>query len=340
MIERILILEGVYRDSVTLMSASQAASGLEGVKSATAVAATRLNLALLEKNRFPPSETGAATPADLVIAVRARDAGAAQAAVEAIETALRGGEQEAGQGRTAPPRSLAAAARRRGDANLAVISVPGDDAAYECATALEAGLNVFCFSSGFDIGIEAALKRRALELGLLLMGPDCGTAIIDGTAIGFANEVERGPVGIVAASGTGAQQISCLLDTAGVGISELIGVGGRDLSREVGGAMSAHAISLIGRDPGTECIVVVGKSPDPGVAAAGEGVGAHHLTGGLVAASGGAAPVSGEVASGTRVQADETAAAPQPNPEHPPHQCGSHRAGAAGGVGSPRGRDG
>ena len=267
MIERILILEGVYRDSVSLMAASQAASRLESVESATAVAATRLNLALLEKNGFPPSETGAATPADLVIAVRARDAGAARGAVEAIETALRGGEQEAGQSRTAPPRSLAAAARRRGDANLAVISVPGDAAAYECATALEAGLNVFCFSSGFEIGIEAALKRRALELGLLLMGPDCGTAIIDGTAIGFANEVERGPVGIVAASGTGAQQISCLLDTAGVGISELIGVGGRDLSREVGGAMSANAIALIGRDPRTECIVVVGKSPDPGVAA-------------------------------------------------------------------------
>lgn len=267
MVERIVVLEGTYRDSVTLMSASHEASQLDGVVSASAVMPTTLNLELLERDGFPVSEAGAATPADLVIAVRARDADAAGSAVEAIQEALRGGEREPAPGRTLPPRSLAAAARRRPDANLAVISVPGDSAAYECAIALESGLNVFCFSSAFDIGIEAELKRRALELDLLLMGPDCGTAIIDGTAIGFANEVDRGPVGIVAASGTGAQQISCLLDAAGVGISELIGVGGRDLRREVGGAMSARAISLLGRDPATECLVLVGKSPDPAVAA-------------------------------------------------------------------------
>ena len=273
MVERVVVVERTYRDSVSMMSASQSASRLVDVDIAMAVSATPLNLELLQRDGFSSAQADAATPADLVIAVRARDANAAEDALETIRAELRGGAPDVDPIQSRPPRSLAAAARRRRDANLAVVSVPGDRAAYECATALEAGLNVFCFSSGFDVGIEAALKRRARELDLLLMGPDCGTAILDGVGIGFANEVQRGPVGIVAASGTGAQQISCLLGTAGVGISELIGVGGRDLSGAVGGVMSAHAISMLGRDPRTECVVVVGKSPDANVASAL----AHHL---------------------------------------------------------------
>lgn len=261
------MIEGTYRDSVSLMLAAQAASRLDGVQGASAVSATPINLELLRRDGFASPEMDAATPADLIVAVRAAEAEAVEAALEAIRTELRGGGGDTGPSQLAPPRSITAAARRT-DANLAVISVPGDRAAYECATALEAGLNVFCFSSGFDAATELALKRRALELGLLMMGPDCGTAILDGTGIGFANQVAPGPVGIVAASGTGAQQVSCLLDSAGVGISQLIGVGGRDLGGEVHGAMSARAISILGADPATECIVVVGKSPDPGVAQA------------------------------------------------------------------------
>ena len=266
MVERVTVIEGTYRDSVSLMLASQSASRLEGVSSATAVSATPLNLELLRRAGFDQPEADGTAAGDLVIAVRAQDEESAERALVAIRSDLRGGKQQQDGASERPPRSLAAAARR-GDANLAVISVPGDRAAYECATALESGLHTFCFSSGFDVAIEAALKQRALDRELLMMGPDCGTAIIDGIGIGFANAVERGPVGIVAASGTGAQQISCLLDAEGIGISELIGVGGRDLRAEVGGAMSARAISILAEDRRTECIVVVGKSPAPAVAA-------------------------------------------------------------------------
>jgi FdrA protein len=147
-----------------------------------------------------------------------------------------------------------------------VISVPGDSAAFECAVAIEAGLNVFCFSSGFGVATELALKRRAIGRGLLMMGPDCGTAILDGIGIGFANEVDRGPVGLVGASGTGLQQVTCLLDLAGVGVSHAIGVGGRDLSAEVGGAMALHALELLLDDDATEIVVVLAKSPATAVA--------------------------------------------------------------------------
>jgi FdrA protein len=127
---------------------------------------------------------------------------------------------------------------------------------------------VFCFSDGVSVEVEAALKRRALERGLLFMGADCGTAILDGVALGFANAVERGPVGIVGASGTGIQEVCCLLDAAGVGVSHAIGVGGRDLSAEVGGLMMRRGLELLAADEETQAIVAISKPPDATVAAA------------------------------------------------------------------------
>jgi len=153
------------------------------------------------------------------------------------------------------PRS---AARADPDLNLALVSVPGMHAAYESASALESGLHVMCFSSGVTVEREAALKRRAAELDLLFMGPDCGTAIIDGVWLGFANAVCRGPVGIVGASGTGIQEVSCLLDSADVGVSHAIGVGGRDLSEGIGGSMFRRALELLAHDGDT--VVVLGIS--------------------------------------------------------------------------------
>jgi FdrA protein len=159
-----------------------------------------------------------------------------------------------------------AATRRDPDLNLAVLSVPGRHLHYEIAEALQAGLHVFCFSDGLDPATEAACKQVAAERGLLLMGPDCGTAILDGVGLGFANAVRRGPVGVVGASGTGIQEVTCLLDAAGVGISHAIGVGGRDLSPEVGGIMTLRALDLLAADDTTERLVVISKPPDPMVA--------------------------------------------------------------------------
>jgi FdrA protein len=165
-----------------------------------------------------------------------------------------------------PPRSLRGAAGRDPDLNLAVLSVPGRHLAYEAAQAIQAGLHVFCFSDGLDLATEAAFKAAAAERGLLFMGPDCGTAILDGVGLGFANAVRRGPVGVVGASGTGIQEVTCLLDAAGVGISQAVGVGGRDLSPEVGGTMTLRALELLAGDDATERLVVISKPPDPGVA--------------------------------------------------------------------------
>jgi FdrA protein len=267
---RVEVRRGTYHDSVTLMQVSRQAEELAGVEAAAAVAATPVNLELLARQEFAVdgAELG---PSDLVVCVRAADEAAADRALEQVRALLAGAGRGAGPGSdggvgAAPPRSLRTAARRDPDLNLAVLSVPGRHLHYEIAEALQAGLHVFCFSDGLDPASEAACKRAAAERGLLLMGPDCGTAIIDGVGLGFANAVRRGPVGVVGASGTGIQEVTCLLDAAGVGISHAIGVGGRDLSPEVGGIMTLRALDLLAADAATERLVVISKPPDPQVA--------------------------------------------------------------------------
>ena len=268
---RVEVRRGTYHDSVTLMQVSRQAEDLPGVEAAAAVAATPVNLELLARQGFGVDEAGLG-PSDLVICVRAADEEAAGQAMAQVEALLAGGGGAGGgagtgSGRVAvAPRSLRAAARRDPELNLAVLSVPGRHLHYEIAEALQAGLHVFCFSDGLDPATEAARKREAAERGLLLMGPDCGTAILDGVGLGFANAVRRGPVGVVGASGTGIQEVTCLLDAAGVGISHAIGVGGRDLSPEVGGIMTLRALALLAADETTERLVVISKPPDPEVA--------------------------------------------------------------------------
>jgi succinyl-CoA synthetase alpha subunit len=153
-----------------------------------------------------------------------------------------------------------------GDANLALISVPGHFATDEARKALQLGLNVMIFSDNVGIEDEAALKREARELGLLVMGPDCGTAIIGGLPIAFANVVPRGDIGIIGASGTGIQEVSCLIARAGGGISHAIGTGGRDLNAQVGAITTLMAIDALDADAATRHIVLISKPPADAVA--------------------------------------------------------------------------
>jgi FdrA protein len=324
---RVEVRRGTYHDSVTLMQVSRQAEQLPGVEAAAAVAATPVNLELLARQGFAVDPAGLG-PSDLVVCVRAADEEAADQAIEQVAALLAGSSGGAsggaGTGPEAPPRSLRAAARRHPDLNLAVLSVPGRHLHYEITQALQAGLHVFCFSDGLDPAAEVACKRLAAERGLLLMGPDCGTAILDGVGLGFANAVRRGPVGVVGASGTGIQEVTCLLDAAGVGISHAIGVGGRDLSPAVGGIMTLRALDLLAADPATERIVVISKPPDPEVA--GRVAEAAAATGkpAVLAFLGMAAPPplpdgvtfagSLEAAAAWTVQGGGVAGTPQPQP--------------------------
>ena len=184
-----------------------------------------------------------------------------------MEVALAERERSTGSADAIPQRTIGGGlAELEADPSLAIISVPGQYAVAEAADAIAAGRSVLVFSDGVPVEHEVALKRAAHEAGVLVMGPDCGTAIVSGVALGFANVVRPGPVGLVAASGTGAQQVSCLLDMAGVGVSHVLGVGGRDLSEAVGGLATLDALAALDADPATERVMLVSKPPAPSVA--------------------------------------------------------------------------
>lgn len=259
------VRSGAYHDSVTLMQASRALTEVDGVSSALVAMATPLNLDLLAGMGF---DVPAAGPADMVVAVRAKDDAAVTAAREALAKLLADLSQQpiADLGGAAAPRTIASAARAASDATVALISVPGPHAFSEAMDALQAGLHVMVFSDNVSVAEEIALKDAAAARGLLVMGPDCGTAVIGGVGLGFANAVRPGRIGVVAASGTGSQQVMCLLDAAGVGVSHVIGVGGRDLSAAVGGRSTLQAMQLLGADPSTDVVMVVSKPPAPEMA--------------------------------------------------------------------------
>jgi len=252
------IRRGFYADSVALMRIAREL-GKGGVE-ASLMIGTPSNKALLKESGLLAKEGESARPDDLIIAVRGKKAEAALALAEEL---LGSGSSDAPGGNYPTFDSLGSVPEGM---NLVLISVPGDYAAAEARRALERGLHAMVFSDNVPIAEEVALKDLALKRGLLLMGPDCGTAIIAGTPIAFANAVPRGDIGIVSASGTGLQEVSCLLARSGRGISHGIGVGGRDLSREVGGRMTLAAMDALEADRGTKRIIVISKPPAPSVA--------------------------------------------------------------------------
>ncbi len=262
------IRKGAYFDSVTLMNVGRQLSGMDGVDDAAVVMGTEENKNILKASGLLTSELAGAAGSDLLIAVRADDAATAEAALAEVDGLLVRDRTAIDDASAREPRSLEGAVDMVPDANLALISVAGRYAGALADDALDRGLHVMLFSDNVPLDVEVSLKKKAHELGLLVMGPDCGTAIVNGAPLGFANAVSRGPVGIVAASGTGLQEVSCLLSNDGVGVSQALGTGGRDVSDAVGGVTFLDAMRALGNDPETSVLVLVSKPPDPGVVAA------------------------------------------------------------------------
>ena len=261
MVERILVRKGSYRDSVSLMKISNEVSKCRGVSQTVVVMATPLNKRFLADSGFKGEEIEGADPDDLIIAVQAQGEEAVQSALSKVEEMLAPkGSSEIGESR---PSTLASAIDLMPGANLALISVPGRFAKREAMNAIQRGLNVFLFSSNLSGDDELELKRAAKDRNIIVMGPDCGTSIINGVILGFGNVVRRGAIGIVSASGTGVQQVSTLLDGEGLGISHAIGTGGNDLSEKVGGMTTMEGIRLLEADEGTKVIVLISKPPGP-----------------------------------------------------------------------------
>ncbi len=266
MIVRSVVKRSTYVDSVTLMLVQKEVRQQPGVTEAGLVVATDANRTLLREADLLTPEAEAAGPDDLVISASGTSADAVAAALVLAEQLLTQRRQPTAAGEYRP-RTIAAARRMLPDATIAAISVPGRFAAAVAREALQAGLHVFLFSDNVPLEDELALKRMAAERGRLLLGPGCGTALIGGAGLGFANKVRRGSIGIVAAAGTGLQEVSTQIHRCGGGVSHGIGTGGRDVAQAVGGMTMMHGIAALAADPDTGVIVLVAKPPHPSVAA-------------------------------------------------------------------------
>lgn len=261
------IRKGFYLDSVALMRLSREIAGMPGVVEAALMMGTPANIAIMRNAGLLASDVST-QGSDLVLAVKAENENAARFALDDALKALDKPKAQASGKSEWRPRSIASAVAATPAANIALISVPGEFAAAEARKALNRGLHVLMFSDNVSIADELSLKQLAREAGLLMMGPDCGTAVINGAPLAFANKLKRGKVGIIGASGTGTQEISCLVSEAGVGISHAIGVGGRDLKKDIGGITTLMAIDALDADPGTDHVVLISKPPHPDVARA------------------------------------------------------------------------
>lgn len=256
--------ESQYYDSVTLMNVARKIKSIPGIEDAALVMGTAANKDLLREAKLFSPELEEATSNDLIVIVKGDETSASQA-VDQAENYLTRRTIQSKPLAEHLPRTLRSAVRLQQGSNLAVISLPGQYAVAEAWGALHHGLHVLLFSDNVPLADEIALKRYAVDHNLLMMGPGAGTAIINGVALGFGNALPRGPVGIVSAAGTGLQEVSSLLAKQGVGISQGIGVGGRDLSDEVDAMMMIQAIEALQEDQETEVIVAISKYPSSDV---------------------------------------------------------------------------
>jgi FdrA protein len=257
------IRSGVYYDSAKLMQLQRILADLPGVEDAGVVMGTESNKEILTHIDLITPEVKSATTNDLVIVVRAENDKAAAAAIGSVDEILSRRKQGSGEFR---PRSLETAIQKLPDAKWVLISVAGRFAASLAKDALRAGKHVFLFSDNVSVEEEIELKGISSQKGLLVMGPDCGTAIIKGACLGFANKIPAGPIGVVAAAGTGLQQVTSRIAQLGSGITHGIGTGGRDLSEKVGAVTFKMAVEVLSRDPETKVIVMVSKPPAPKIA--------------------------------------------------------------------------
>jgi succinyl-CoA synthetase alpha subunit len=259
------VLSGVYHDSVKLMRISAAAWEKPGIRQAVAVLGTPMNREQLSQGGLLSGQAEHAGPNDLVLAVEADSLHAAEDELASMEADLSAPRSGGGAGvfTNFPVPTLDAALGKDSQINLALFSIPGPNVRREAERALRKGLHCLIFSDNVSVEDEVALKRLGRERGLLVMGPDCGTAHIGGVGLGFCNVMRPGKIGVVGASGTGIQEVMAAIDAAGGGISCALGTGGRDVSDAVGGLAMIQSIEMLAEDSGTEVLLILGKPPGP-----------------------------------------------------------------------------
>ena len=254
-----VVKKGLYYDSVKLMLVTNKLLEIDSIRNIAVVMGTDLNKDTLIRNHLYSEEAEKATKNDLIIAMDTDSLESFESALKIIDSELNSRSNDNSEEEVYL--SLNSAIKDYHQSNFCIISVPGEYAAEETENALDKNLNVMLFSDNVSVEDEIRLKKYAVSKNLLLMGPDCGTAHINGVPFCFSNHLRKGAIGLVAASGTGCQEVLTIVDKLGGGISNAIGTGGRDLSEKVGGIMTKYALQLLERDIDTKVIGLISKPP-------------------------------------------------------------------------------
>ncbi len=255
-----VVKKGSYHDSVVLMLLTNAIAKLDGVKKVSIMMATPANKDMFKQSGLDTEEVMGASANDMVIAADVEADGVMEHIEEETEAFF--ARQESGEKQeNETVHSWEEALKKEREANLAVISIPGAYAALEAERALDEGLHVFMFSDNVSTEDERRLKEKAHQKGLVVMGPDCGTGIIKGVPIAFTNHCQKGSIGIIGASGTGIQELTTIIDRRGEGVTNAIGIGGRDLSAAIGGITMLDMIDAMEEDETVKVLLVVSKPP-------------------------------------------------------------------------------
>ena len=257
-----IVKKGSYHDSVVLMLLTNQISTIEGVKKVSIMMATPANKDIYRQSGLSTEELEGASANDMVVVADVDDEGILDVIMQEVEEFFKKQSTSESEKKGAESvKSWDKALKKLPDANLAVISIPGAYAALEADRALDEGMNVFMFSDNVTLEDEIKIKQKAHEKGLAVMGPDCGTGIIQGVPIAFTNNVTPGSIGIIGASGTGIQELTTIIDRLGEGVKNAIGTGGRDLSTEVGGITMMDMIEAMESDDSVKVLIIISKPP-------------------------------------------------------------------------------
>ena len=249
----------LYKDSVSLMTVSAQIMDVSGIDTASVVMASATNIDNLREAGLGPFDVRAN---DLLVALSGTPDACEEALAKADDLLTQtASSSDTGAAAAQPITSIQMAVTQDPSHNFVLVSVPGDYAAAEGMKALRLGMDVMLFSDNVRVADELWLKTYARDHDLMVMGPDCGTAIINGVPLGFANVVRRGPIGVVGASGTGTQEVTVRVHQLGSGISQALGTGGHDLSEAIGGISMLHGLAALDEDPATSVIILVSKPP-------------------------------------------------------------------------------
>src|SRR5918997_2553347 len=269
-VSHVVIKPNFYRDSLQLMKISEKLRQSSGVSEASIVMATETNRGVLIRLGFSPSLIEQANESDMIIAVRAKDQRSIDLASEQIGKLFDSTDEKGGEGRLdsrdrEKTTDIDLALKKMPDTNLVLLSIPGEyvrDISYKL---IDQGIHQQIFSDHVPVEDERKIKKHAVAKGVLILGPGAGTSIINGKGIGFSNTISVGPVGIVAAAGTGLQEVACLLDQCGIGVKHGLGVGGNDPKDKIGGIMMLECMKILEKDDDIKVIAIVSKPPSPSV---------------------------------------------------------------------------